>query len=52
MQEMCIRDRTEVEPRPVPQGKVAMSIRDLYVNMPGEHVNGLSLDVIEGERCV
>ena len=40
---------TEVEPRPVPQGKVAMSIRDLYVNMPGEHVNGLSLDVIEGE---
>ena len=39
----------EVEPRPVPQGKVAMSIRDLYVNMPGERVNGLSLDVIEGE---
>ena len=36
----------EVEPRPVPQGKVAMSIRDLYVNMPGERV---SLDVIEGE---
>ena len=36
----------EVEPRPVPQGKVAMSIRDLYVNMPGER---LSLDVIEGE---
>ena len=41
--------RGMVEPRPVPQGKVAMSIRDLYVNMPGEHVNGLSLDVIEGE---
>ena len=39
----------EVEPRPVPQGKVAMSIKDLYVNMPGERVNGLSLDVIEGE---
>lgn len=29
--------------------KVVMSIRDLYVDMPGEEVKGVSLDVLEGE---
>ena len=38
-----------VEPRPVPQGKVALSVRDLYVNMSGEEVRGVSFDVHEGE---
>ena len=39
----------EAAPRPVPSEKVAMSIRDLYVDMPGEQVNGLSVDIYEGE---
>ena len=39
----------EADPRTAPQDKVAMSIRDLYVDMPGEEVRGVSLDVYEGE---
>jgi len=35
--------------RPAPQGNIAMKIRDLYVDMPGEEVKGISLDVFEGE---
>lgn len=35
--------------RPVPGEKVAMSIYDLHVDMPGEQVNGLSVDIYEGE---
>ena len=39
----------ETAPRPVPGEKVAMSIHDLHVDMPGEQVNGLSVDIYEGE---
>lgn len=39
----------EAAPRPVPGEKVAMSIHDLHVDMPGEQVNGLSVDIYEGE---
>lgn len=39
----------EADPRPVPGEKVAMSIHDLHVDMPGEQVNGLSVDIYEGE---
>lgn len=39
----------EVESRTAPQGKVAMHIEDLRVDMPGEQVKGVSLDVYEGE---
>lgn len=35
--------------RPVPGEKVAMSIHDLHVDMPGEQVDGLSVDIYEGE---
>lgn len=35
--------------RPVPGEKVAMSIHDFHVDMPGEQVNGLSVDIYEGE---
>jgi len=37
------------EPRPVPEGETALSVRDLYVNMPGEEVRGVSFDVHKGE---
>lgn len=30
-------------------GKLALQVRDLYVDMPGEMVRGLDLDVMEGE---
>ena len=30
-------------------GRVALSVRDLHVDMPGEAVRGLDLDVMEGE---
>ena len=33
--------------RPVPGEKVAMSIHDLHVDMPGEQVNSLSVDIYE-----
>src|SRR5699024_6558181 len=39
----------QAAPRTPPQGNVAMSIRDLHVDMPGEEVRGVSLDVYEGE---
>ena len=39
----------EAAPRPVPSEKVAMSIHDLHVDMPGEQVNSLSVDIYEGE---
>lgn len=39
----------EAEERPLPQGRVAMQVRDLYVDMPGEEVQGVSFDVMEGE---
>ena len=39
----------ETAPRPVPGEKVAMSIHDLHVDMPGEQVNGLSVYIYEGE---
>ena len=38
-----------VEPRAVPQDEVALSVRDLYVNMSGEEVRGVSFDVFKGE---
>ena len=38
-----------VEPREAPQGEVALEVRNLYVNMPGEEVRGVSFDVHEGE---
>lgn len=38
-----------VESRPLPQDKVALHVNDLYVNMPGEEVRGVSFDVYEGE---
>jgi len=37
------------EPRPVPHENVALQVRDLYVDMPGEEVRGVSFDVYEGE---
>ncbi len=37
------------EPREAPQGDVALKVRDLWVNMPGEEVKGVSFDVHEGE---
>ena len=39
----------QAAPRTPPQDRVAMSIRDLHVDMPGEEVRGVSLDVYEGE---
>ena len=40
----------QVEKREKPlSGKIAMSIRDLWVNMPGEMDRGIDLDVREGE---
>ncbi|MBR3763106.1 MAG: sugar ABC transporter ATP-binding protein [Clostridia bacterium] len=38
-----------VEPREVPHDETAMSVRDLYVNMSGEEVRGVSFDVFKGE---
>lgn len=38
-----------VESRPLPQDQVALHVDDLYVNMPGEEVRGVSFDVFEGE---
>ena len=38
-----------VEPRQAPQGNVALKVRDLWVDMPGEEVRGVSFDVHEGE---
>ena len=29
-------------------GEIAMSIRDLWVNMPGEYVKGVDMDVRQG----
>ncbi len=40
---------TEEEHRPIPEGKVIMSIRRLWVDMPGETVRDVNLDVREGE---
>ncbi|MBR3020152.1 MAG: sugar ABC transporter ATP-binding protein [Clostridia bacterium] len=37
------------EHRPVPEGDVIMSIRKLWVDMPGETVRNVNLDVREGE---
>ncbi len=37
------------EPRPVSQDEVALKVRDLWVNMAGEEVNGISFDVYKGE---
>ena len=39
----------EMEQRTAPQDKVAMRIEDLQVDMPGETVRGVSLDIYEGE---
>ena len=39
----------EAEPRTAPQGKIALKVRDLHVDMAGEEVNGISFDVHEGE---
>ena len=39
----------EADDRPAPQGTIAMKIRDLHVDMPGEEVKGISLDVYQGE---
>ena len=38
-----------VEPREVPECEVALSVKDLYVNMPGEEVRGVSFQVQKGE---
>ena len=38
-----------VASRPAPHGKVAMRVKDLVVDMPGEEVKGVSFDVFEGE---
>ncbi len=38
-----------VEPRQVPSQEVALSVNDLYVNMSGEEVRGVSFDVYKGE---
>ena len=37
------------EPRPAPEGTIALKVRDLHVDMAGEEVNGISFDVHEGE---
>jgi len=39
----------EAGERPAPCGKVALHVKDLHVEMPGERVRGLSMDVYEGE---
>ena len=39
----------KVEHRDAPHGEVAMRVTDLYVNMPGEEVRGVSFDVYKGE---
>ncbi len=39
----------EASERPAPTEKVALRVKDLYVDMPGESVRGLSMDVYEGE---
>ena len=38
-----------VPPRQMPHGKVAMKVKDLKVDMPGEEVRGVSFDVFTGE---
>ena len=38
-----------VDRQPKQQDVVALSVHDLYVNMPGEEVRGVSFDVYEGE---
>ena len=38
-----------VEHREVPHEEVALSVKDLYVNMSGEEVRGVSFDVFNGE---
>lgn len=39
----------ETDSRPAPHDKVAMHIENLVVDMPGELVKGLDLDIYEGE---
>ncbi|MGN0158582.1 MAG: sugar ABC transporter ATP-binding protein [Brotaphodocola sp.] len=39
----------EAAERSVPHEKVALHVKDLHVDMPGESVRGLSMDVYEGE---
>ena len=39
----------EAEPRQNPQDNIALSVKDLYVDMAGEEVEGISFDVYEGE---
>ena len=39
-----VEDNRKIDP-----SDIAMSIRDFYVDMPGEMVNGVNLDVIKGE---
>lgn len=39
----------QTDARETPHGRVALSVKDLYVDMPGEEVRGVSFDVYEGE---
>ena len=38
-----------VASRTAPKGKIALKVKDLVVDMPGEEVKGVSFDVYEGE---
>lgn len=42
-------DTSAIQKRELPSQNVAMKIENLYVDMPGEEVKGLNLDVYEGE---
>ena len=42
-------DTKSREKRDLKDKKVVMSIKNLYVDMPGENVKGLSLDILDGE---
>ncbi len=39
----------EAAPHDISREKVALRVKDLHVDMPGEQVNGLTIDVYEGE---
>ena len=40
---------SDIERRPVPDPKPVMSIRKLWVDMPGETVRNVNLDILQGE---
>lgn len=42
-------DDSEVDHRNIKANQVALSLRDFHVDMPGEQVKGMDLDILQGE---